>query len=98
RSSLPIFPTRRSSDLAALRAVARPDHAVLRGKDRERNERIQLVTRHVPGVGEPGGNLVLPFLSGPHARRRVGEELERPGGTTHIDRKSTRLNSSHGKI
>src|SRR5690606_41344622 len=78
-SDLHSFPTRRSSDLAA---VDRPAYVV------EGGARARFELQH---LAEEGGH-----LSPGHGT--VGAEVPVVGRITALDRKSTRLNSSHVKI
>src|SRR5690606_41623232 len=83
---LPSFPTRRSSDLATIETLA--------GLAREIAARDGAITaaafRDVTGLGRKRAIQILEFFDRVGLLRRVGDR--------HLDRKSTRLNSSHVKI
>src|SRR5205814_7403796 len=82
---LPSFPTRRSSDLVALPVVGRAD-AVDRGGTGDVRRRVR-IEHHRQLAAAPG------VLDGLAQQPPVG--ADRLVGLAEIDRKSTRLNSSH---
>ena len=51
-------------------------HSVLGGKEREVLQRVQLVAAHGAGVGETGGNFVLPRALHPGLGGRLREGME----------------------
>jgi choline dehydrogenase len=62
-----------------------PDHAVLRGETGELLQRAQLVAAHPGGVGESGGELVLPAaFQELRAERLLHEGLHPRGGAAHV--------------
>src|SRR2546429_1924497 len=71
-----------------------------------RSLNISLIMQHIPGLGciIRGGKVRAQCLLGDraeliHGRALSGADIEnRPGQTWSLDRKSTRLNSSHGYI
>src|SRR5690606_39738705 len=87
--ALPSFPTRRSSDLLRAVAEAREEHAhLLAGRVLRLVEDDERVVERAPAHERERRHLDLPAL------------LELLGALEieHVDRKSTRLNSSHVKI
>src|SRR5207245_10133503 len=82
------FPTRRSSDLAGAENLTRTSAAVMLAIEQARKEERKLIC-FITGV--PGSGKTLAGLNIVHSR-----ELHE--GSLGVDRKSTRLNSSHGSI
>src|SRR5206468_13075327 len=93
----PSFPTRRSSDLATLEEAVK--EAI--GIGEETGVPVQI--SHVKAAGrENWGKMdrVLRTIDAARARGLdvTGDVYPYPAGSTKIDRKSTRLNSSHDQI
>src|SRR5690606_39855306 len=89
--TLPAFPTRRSSDLE----TPRPHNAITMTK------RTQVLLRPYPLVGiiTPWNfPLALALMDGVPALAAGAAVMVKPSEFTPLDRKSTRLNSSHVKI
>src|SRR5206468_13034611 len=91
------FPTRRSSDLRPELTALRDQLGVLRG-------RLDAVAGDVRAAAGPGAPDPLPALVATtrdlvaSATRTYDTALGGGPGVAHLDRKSTRLNSSHDQI
>src|SRR5207249_5664412 len=93
-ANLPSFPTRRSSDLAG--KLANIDIAVTVDGDAVRRGELAGGETGVH-LAEPGQHLALGRMNA-DTRPDIGPvAVDLPGGTA-LDRKSTRLNSSHVSI
>src|SRR5207245_11413084 len=88
------FPTRRSSDLTSLPKIATSSSRVTRLRPELKHAPLRRVAapRHARMAGLNEGDYALGCSGG------VKPAIERRRLTDGIDRKSTRLNSSHGSI
>src|SRR5207245_3997011 len=89
---LPAFPTRRSSDLRELSVALRVNHQPGQVRAKDLND--------VVVISRPGRTMeIWDFLGVSSAPQPVAKQQASPkvvSLTSSIDRKSTRLNSSHG--